>query len=156
MHSHFSPHWPDWIVTDRECDLGFPWTLFYLDEYDLLPGWIWPCWGLSFNFLFSIFILEFACLLWNCPLPWPLNTWLILSMVLEAAVSSPCPGLTHTGLPVLNLLPVLESVFLCRSEPCPGVFLLLWICISYLNLHAILGGEIMWISSSIIFLVMFL
>ena len=52
-------------------------------------------------------------------------TWLILSMVLEAAVSSPCPGLTHTGLPVLNLLPVLESVFLCRSEPCPGVFLLL-------------------------------
>ena len=32
-------------------------------------------------------------------------------MVLEPAVSSPCPGLAHTGLPVLNLLPVLESVF---------------------------------------------
>ena len=140
------PHLPDGTVEDRDHGLGFPLSPLPLK------------WDTNMTFLMTSFlvfhlILEFAFPPCGRPILNYLNTQLILVIILDPVVSSPGWGLIHPG---PNSLPTLRSTLLLRSKYYPRVFLLqipefaltAYICMWFL-------GEIMRLSSFVIFLVCF-
>ena len=123
-----------------------PWTPSHSNETPT-----WPFWWLHFLFAILSWNLHFRHVVAPFSAIWT-HSWFLV-IILDPVVSSPGSGLIHPG---PNSLPTLRSTLLLRSKYYPRVFLLqipefaltAYICMWFL-------GEIMRLSSFVIFLVCF-